>query len=1665
MNDLENSPNEPKERPRRLGEVDALLLVFLLIGWVLIFLFATLGLYRVNEGWLPINTVVRAAANYSVDAHDAPRLAQVKPEIVEAVKQDEKARESLRTPTVTITTIITTTITPTPSPTNRPPLQVDVGGPYKGQEGSEIALAATNFSSALGIIPGGVSYLWDLDGDGFFDDAETKETTVTFFDEGDYPISVKAVDLIGREAIDTTVANVINLDPIIQMGADQYTSEGRIAYLTATASDPGRDVLFYQWDFGDETNGVNNTLRPQHIFGDDGEYLVTLRVRDNDGGESTDTLTVYVGNLPPDVDAGSDHVVDEGTSVTLRGDATDPAEDNDTLSFAWDLDYDGSNFDADVEGDEVTTTYNDGPANIVAALGVKDEDGGESIDTVDITVNNVAPTIGDVSDSGPVGEGSPLIITVSAADVGDDVLTYSFDWDNDGVYDTIQQSNSGSNVWYDENAPNSPYQVGIRVDDGDGGEATALTAVSVFNVPPIAIAQTSDQSYFEGSAVPFDGSESYDPGINDLLTYAWDFGDGSTGSGVNTTHTYPDNDVYSATLTITDDSGAVGRDSILVTILNANPRANAGPDRFIEEDENISLTVTSSDANDLGDDELTFAWDFNYDGTTFTEDANGESATYLYPELDGPRELIVALRVRDDDYPAPTDKGGEIGEFIDTFRLIIENVPPDNVDAGGPYKGIVTQPITLTAKTATDISKDPLMYSWDFTYTDEDSFTSDAKGQVVSHTWNTFGLFTVGLRVSDGDGGETFDTTTVNVNAVPVANAGPPQEGLEGEAIQFNGGASIDPDNDSLTYTWDFGDGTLTQTGITTTHAFADNGSYTVTLTLEDSDGDVSTDVVTATIYNANPRLNPIPDQTVMEGESLVLVGSATDPGTDDILTYTWDFDYDGTTVNEDATGPNVSRLFPDGPATFTAALRVVDDDFPYDISEGGERGRALSIFQITVENSPPEVVISSENYNVIEGQPLTLEGSATDVGNDTITYAWDLDDDGTFETPGRSVVNTWPTGGVYQVTLRATDSDGDSSTATATVTVDFIPTANAGGPYNGSEGVPITLDGSGSFDPDNTNLTFTWNFGDGTPVSSDTSPTIRHVYPDNGTYIVTLTVSDRWGAAATDQATVTVINTPPTAVTDGPYNGNEGQPITFDGSGSSDIGFNDTLTYAWNFGDGTPIVTTGPIVTHAYADNGTYNVSLQVTDKDGGTNTANTTATIINLDPTADAGGPYQTTINVSTNLTGSGSDVAADTLTFEWDLNGDGTFETSGMTPSYTWTTPGLKTITLRVTDDDGGSTTDTASVDVGSPPTANPGGPYTANEGTAITFNGSASSDPDGDSLTYLWNFGDGSATATGAIVNHTYGDNGTYTVSLTVNDGRGGVSTVSTNVTINNVAPTANVGGPYSGDEGSTINFDGSGSSDPGANDTLTYAWNFGDGVTGSGQTPSHTYDDNGTFTVELTVTDKDGASTSQSTTVTIANLPPSANAGGPYSGDEGSTINFDAGGSSDPGVNDTLTYDWDFGDGTTDSGATVAHTYDDDGNYTVTLTVTDNDGDTDTDTINVPIANLDPTANAGGPYNTTVDTPISLSGSGTDPSVTDPLTFDWDLDNDGTFESPGQSVSFTSSTTGTYTVVLRVSDDDGGSTTDTTTVQVNSLLPLAWLSLPFILAGRRKRKRR
>ncbi len=165
-------------------------------------------------------------------------------------------------------------------------------------------------------------------------------------------------------------------------------------------------------------------------------------------------------------------------------------------------------------------------------------------------------------------------------------------------------------------------------------------------------------------------------------------------------------------------------------------------------------------------------------------------------------------------------------------------------------------------------------------------------------------------------------------------------------------------------------------------------------------------------------------------------------------------------------------------------------------------------------------------------------------------------------------------------------------------------------------------------------------------------------------------------------------------------------------------------------------------------------------------------------------------------------------------------------------------------------------------------------TGGTGLAVTTDGRGSSDADGTIASYAWAFGDG-GTATGATASHTYAAAGTYTIRLTVTDDDGATASATQSVTVAaapppNEPPTAVIAAPAVSER--TVQLDGRDSSDADGS-IASYAWQFGDGQSGTGATASHTYASDGTYTVRLTVTDDGGATGTVTRSVTVAATPP------------------------------------------------------------------------------------------------------------------------------------------------------------------------------------------------
>ncbi|KQV07006.1 hypothetical protein ASC63_06585 [Leifsonia sp. Root112D2] len=249
-----------------------------------------------------------------------------------------------------------------------------------------------------------------------------------------------------------------------------------------------------------------------------------------------------------------------------------------------------------------------------------------------------------------------------------------------------------------------------------------------------------------------------------------------------------------------------------------------------------------------------------------------------------------------------------------------------------------------------------------------------------------------------------------------------------------------------------------------------------------------------------------------------------------------------------------------------------------------------------TVPNQLPTAAFTPTTTDLT----TTLDASASHDPDGTIaSYAWNFGDSSPIGS-GSTTTHTYSAPGQYTVTLTVTDNNG----ATAQISHQVVATApnvppTAAFTMTTTPGT-VSADGSTSADPDGTIASYTWNWGDGGPASDPTAtPTAVHAYSSAGTYTVSLTVTDNKGASNTLGQNITVAappNVPPVALFTSQTNG---LTASFDGSSSSDP--DGTMSaWNWNFGDGT--TAAGAMTTHLYAANGTYPVTLTVTDNKGAT-------------------------------------------------------------------------------------------------------------------------------------------------------------------------------------------------------------------------------------------------------------------------------------------------------------------------------------------------------------------------------------------------------------------------------------------------------------------------------
>ena len=1215
-------------------------------------------------------------------------------------------------------------------------------------------------------------------------------------------------------------------------------------------------------------------------------------------------------NVPPVADAGEDRdALTEDEVLFDAGGSVD--EDGEIVTYAWTF-GDG----ASASGPLVTHVY-DAEGVYTVRLTVTDDYGDSAFDEAVITIAERPP---DPPNRPPTAVAGPDLRGEVGAPIGFDGSGSS---DQDGQIATWQWSFGDGRVGQGEQVQHTydaegQYTAILVVTDDDGASASDLVqvevSVGVENLLPVADAG-DDRVVHHNVEATFDAGRSFDPDGR-IALYEWDFGDGEEAEGLVVTHTFDELGTYEVRLTVTDARGAQDSDTLQVRV-NAPPFAHAGSNREVTMGQEAMFSAAAS--TDEDGEIVGYRWDFG-DGET----AEGDSVRHTWER---PGSYFVRLVVTDDD--------GATDDALILVTVLSEgadNLPP-SAEAGPDQLVHHGDRVVLSAADSTDADGRIVAYDWEF------GDGNAGAGVVVTHTYEAPGAYQVSLVVQDDAGAEALDTTTVRVNARPLADAGPDVLASVGEDVSFDGSGSSDDDGNLVRYAWEFGDATGRE-GVRVSHQYAVAGSYLVRLTVRDDRGAEALDLALVRVeegeaHNIAPTADAGDDQRVEVGEAVTLSGDGSEDADGRVVSYHWRFG-DGETADG-----IVARHAYDDPGRYVATLVVTDDD-------GAESSDTA-----TIDVNAPPIADAGPHRTVGAGDDVVFDGGGSrDPDGDVVAWEWDFDDGE--QGQGETVTHAFDEPGSYLVRLVVTDDDGsiDEDVVVVAVTDDEGrppnqgPVADAGGDLLVQLGERALFVGAASFDPDGRIASYGWDFGDG---GGGEGPVVHHVYGQPGPYVATLAVTDDRGARATDQAAVTV-NAPPVANAGDDVTGTSGVAVELDGSASRDPDGSVTV-WRWEFGDGTE--ARGAQVSHAWAVPGTYLVRLTVTDNRGAEASDLALAAIDvvpsgNRPPVADAGADQVVQAGEEVVLSGAGSDDAdGEIVGFAWDL-GDGGVAT-GVEARHVYAAPGSYRVTLTVTDDAAATDSDTTTVRVNAPPTADAGPDRDIVAGERALFDASGSDDPDGRIVAYQWDFGDGSSD-TGALAGHVYGAKGSYTVGLTVTDDDGASAQAQATVEVDeggggpagNEPPVADAGGDRSVNAGEEVVFSGA-ASDDADGVIVSWLWDFGDGGAGSGLSAAHTYRRAGTFTVTLTVQD-DARARAQDTAVVTVNAPPVAVAGATVSVEVGQEVLFDGSGSSDAD-GDLVSYHWELGDGSTVDGASVVHTYAVAATYTATLTVTDDGGAT------------------------------------------------------------------------------------------------------------------------
>ncbi len=1149
------------------------------------------------------------------------------------------------------------------------------------------------------------------------------------------------------------------------------------------------------------------------------------------------------------------------------------------------------------------------------------------------------------------------------------------------------------------------------------------TALSYINVDPLPIPNFT-ATVIAPLVVEFENLTA------GALGYSWSFGDGNFSSQFEPTHTYAAPGNYNIVLTAFNNCGQRVTEIFFDVLVPPSASfTSTAPTGCAPH--SVSFTNTSTGVVD------TYAWLFP-GGTPSSSSLANPTVVY-----DSPGTYDVELTVSN-------STGGTTSAQVD--YITVEDVPT----AG------FSESVTGTDLTITDTSVDADTYSYDF---GDGNSSTDAN---PTHTYSMGGTFTVTQTVTNACGTD-MATTTVTISSAPSASFNSPGEVCFGDPVTLTSTSSGSVT--SLTYDITRPDGSMFSSSQDPyTFTPTQRGSYDVALTVSNATGSSTTSTTAAIVVLDAPTASFAFNTS---GQTVNFMGSVMPVLQGANATYSWDF---GDTNS--STDQNPMHTY-SAPGTYTVVVTA---------NNGCESDASTQT--ITVGTTPSATFVRSPSGDICPGDQVTYTAN---VSGSTTSITWDLPGASNTSPTGSMVTVSYAQSGTWDASVQVCNALGCNTTAspgevnvTALVVADFSVTTQGAlgisisnssangssysydfGDGNGSssENPTHTYNAPGTYTieqtvtgPCNTDVkamtvtvgqaptasfdsnpssntvicpgetiaftstssaasTYAWSFPGGSPSSSTAeNPVVMYGMP--GVYDVTLTVTNALGSDTEMISNYVSVAELPSAAFTSNVNG-----LTVNFTDQS----TNATSYAWNFGDGNSSSMANP--SHAYANAGTFTVTLVATNPCGTDQTTSTVTVVAAPVATISNSGaqgcaPHTISFDAS-NSSGLGSVM--------WSFPGGTPATSTAMMPTVVYNGAGTFDVSLTVTNSEGTDTetlTDLVVVDLA------PMASFTSsvNELTATFANTSTGG------TSFSWDFGDGTNSANQSAI-HTYAMSGTYTVILDVTNSCG-TESFSETITVLASPVAAFSQNAESGCAPLVVTFDASNSTDVG-----TVLWTFPGGMpsTSTEMMPTVTYSTGGTYDVQLTVNNASGTDTEiASNLITVA---PLAVAG--FNADvnmlmvdfESTSTNVDS-------------YSWDFGNGEVSIEPNPSITYLLAGSYDVTLRVSNACG-TDVITQTVVVAEGLPNAEFSI-SETSGCAPLVVSL--TDLTTGDPSAWLWTVTSNtgANLTSTEQNPQFTLTQAGVYTFTLEATNGAGSTTEVRSDVVTVLAAPTAVISVVSIV---------